>query len=389
MTSTTKDVWYHCGHCGSLFQSDFGFDESRVCEVCEKRPGVALWPVADTSALAEGGKRHQKFVNSGEKIDESGHRAVRKKRRSNIMLRIVIAWTLLLIGVVAVRHYFKTRTVEESSGNAFSNRMTEGTLADERVSLLQKALPDCHRALGGFLAAGTPEARNQFVLDPIETAGKMATFYARNSFPKVDVTKLRRTAQEVLRVGDEWMIATRWKEEGEEGVGFDAIFQYQSGAWKLDWLHFSRYSEFPWTLFLAGEGPDEAEFRLLARLRFQGDEAEQTGARLTFAMMAPEWGKPSETGMESPEFVVDRRGDEGLLLQAAFDHLQDDEGLFGSSLESMEPERLVRLRVKVKRDGVGGIRRFRLEELSAWHWIDTEVPGYDLDALREASFGGG
>jgi len=378
-----KDVWYHCGQCGSLFQSNFGFNDNRVCEVCEKDPSAGLWSEPDINSIDSAAK----LAGNKKQLDKAGNdgrRKVRKKRRNNVMMRVVIIWILLMLGVVGLRQYWSRSEAEKQRQEAISSKMD---LLDEKLAILNKALPECHRALAGFLTSGTPEARTQFIAKSAETAGKMAMFYQRNPFPSVDVGSLHRIAGEVIRVGDQWMISTRWKETIEDGAEFDAVFQWESDTWKLDWLHFSRYSEFPWASFLAGEGPDVAEFRLLARKHLQDDGEEGKGTRVAFVMLPPEWGRSTELGIESPQFLLDRGGDEGLLLGATFRAKTDNEFLFGGSLSSMEPEGIVRVRVEVKREEIGGVRRFEIKSLPACHWIDSEVPGFDLDVLRDDFFG--
>ncbi len=386
MSETTHKVWYHCGKCGSLFPSSFGPDEDRLCEECGSKPGTGAWPVREKTAAPESPPEDRVgFDKVGEAADESGRKAVRKKRRTNVMMRVVIIWTFAMLIAVWLRHHYAQKVKEKEKQEAVAGKMTTGTLADERVALLNSALPECHRALGGFLTSGSPEARNQFVVDAIDTAGKMATFYSYNAFPKVDVTGLSRSSQDIIKVGEEWMVSTRWK--GKDGIEFDAIFRRDRGTWKLDWQHFNRYSEYPWTLFLSGEGPDEAEFRLLGRLRLSGDEVEQSGARLPFVMLAPEFGKPAETGMESPELIVDRRSDDGILLEAAFAARKNNETIFGEKQKAMEPPGLVRLHVRVKRLNLAGQRSFRLEKIIACHWIDTPLLGFDLEKLKDEMFG--
>jgi hypothetical protein len=261
------------------------------------------------------------------------------------------------------------------------NNFAKGTMADEKIALMNRALPDCHAALAGFLTGGTPEVCNQFVADPIRMAGKMAIFYQRNPYPVMDVKNLKRIAQEPIKVGDEWMIETRW--QGQEGIEFDAFFRKDRETWKLDWEHFSRYGVYLWPLFLAGEGPDEAEFRLLARKLGGDDEAERVGSRLRFTLLSPVFGKAAETGMESPEFVVVRGSDEELLLGAAFAASESGDVRFGGSLKAMEPEGLIRVRVKIKRSESGGVRRFDLLKVRACHWLGSDVVGFDLEKLRD------
>lgn len=386
MSNSKNAVWYHCGRCGSLFESDFSYRPDRTCELCGKQPNIGVWPVPDEAAAAVN-PEVSAFAKRGEatKLNESGQRAVKKKRRSNTMMKIVVIWTFLMFLAVWLRHHYtKTENGKENQGK-IAAKMTTGTLADERVAILNKALPDCHRALGGFLSAGTPEARNQFVLDPINTAGKMATFYRSNLFPKVEVAKLSRIGQEIIQVGDSWMIKTRWKEQ--DGKEFDAIFGNESGTWRLDWAHFNQYSEYPWALFLAGEGPAKAEFRLLARQRLGKSENERHGSRLSLSLITPVFGKPRETGMASPEFVIDRRSDDGLLFSAAVKSREEGKAVFGQKLEPLEEPGLVRLRVSVKRTEVAGKRSFTLEKIHACHWIESDLSGYDLKLLRDDLFG--
>jgi DNA-directed RNA polymerase subunit RPC12/RpoP len=67
MSTKENNVWYHCGHCGSLFQSDFGFDESRICALCGEKPGVGLWPETEAVAPA-GAERHANFKKTGQRV---------------------------------------------------------------------------------------------------------------------------------------------------------------------------------------------------------------------------------------------------------------------------------------------------------------------------------
>lgn len=379
-----KQAWYHCGHCGSLFASGFGLDEDRLCAECGRKPGTGIWSIDEKRPLEREGDLAA-FDKKGESLDEYGQRASRKKGRKNIMVRIVVVWFVLISLAVWMASSNARRAKEKDMRlRKVGVNLAKGTMADESVALLSRALPDCHLALAGFLTGGTPEIRNQFVADPIETAGKMAGFYNNNPFPRFEAMDLKRIGQELIRVGDEWMIETHW--QGSDGLEFDAVFRREGVIWKLDWEHFARYGDYPWPLFLAGEGHDEAEFRLLARKVASGDEAEQGGSRLRFTLLSPQFGKPAETGMESPEFVVNRRSDEGLLLQAAFDAKESGESVFGSTMQLMEPEGLVRVRVRIKRGEFGGFRSFDLEKVEACHWIGVDEVGFDLKKLSDDLF---
>lgn len=378
--------FFHCGHCGSLFRSEPGHTESRECAVCHQKPGTGIWP-GEAGQPALKADRIGGFGKSAEITDDGGKRAVRKKRGKNLALRFVVAWIFVLGTVIAVRHFLTKADQEKEIGKQGEENMAEGTMADERVAIMASALPQCHQALAGFLTAGTPEARNQFVADPINTAARMAAFYGSNPFPRVDLKAVSRIGQQPLKVGGEWMIETRWQ-EGEDGACFDAVFRRGPGGWMLDWDHFARYCDKPWSLFLAGEGSEEAEFRLLARKVSGGDAAGQAGSGLRFELLAPVFGRPLESGAVSPEMVVARRSDEGLLLEAAFNAKEEGKPLFGSLMETMEPEGLVRVRVRVKRGEFGGVRSFDVSKVVACHWMSSDEAGFDLEDLRDDLFRG-
>lgn len=375
---------HHCGHCGSLFESEPGCDDERVCGVCLQKPGTGLWP----SNGGKGGDPRQDlaavFSRKGETIKNGGEDPAGKRPHKGITLGIVAVWAVLIgLGVWRFNH---DSNPDKDRRNPMPHDadMAEGTLADERVALLNGALPECHQALVGFLSAGSPEERNQFVADPVAMAGRMAVFYTLNPFPRVDVEKLRRIGQDTMRIGGEWMIGTRWQ-EGEDGAIYDAVFRMESGVWMLDWKQFSRYCDYPWALFLAGGGPGQGEFRLLAR---KASGLDESGAVLRFALLSPVMGKPLSTGVSSSVFEVPRGSDTGLVLQAAFDAKDDGKHHFGSGMEAMEPEGMVRVTVTVKRTDSGGNRSFEVGKVIASHWIDSDDPGFDLEKLKDDFSGG-
>lgn len=376
--------WYHCGRCGSLFQSAIGWEEERRCPHCGLKPDTGSRPI-HVDRLPESERSLAAFDKTGDAYPESGQRAVRKKRKKSLMMKFLVCWVVGMCLLIWIRTYhFQQKAGEDDGFQKDGVKFAKGTMADENVALLSLAMPECHKALAGFLTGGAPEIRNQFVAHPIETAGIMARFYKNNPFPNLVAADLKRTGQQLLKAGDEWMIETRWSDG--KGQEFDAVFRRDGAVWKLDWEHFSRYGDYSWPLFLAGEGPDVVEFRLLARKAGAGEKAEVTGSRLRFTLLSPVFGKPAEAGMESPEFVVNRHSDEGLLLDAAFDSKVSGHSLFGETLPQMEPEHWVRVRVRIKRGVFAGVKSFELEEVIACHWIGVDDPGFELDKLRDDLF---
>jgi hypothetical protein len=376
--------WYHCGRCGSFFLSDLGMEEDRLCADCGLKAATGIWP-GQGNRINVRDRNMAVFEKTGESLAESGRRAVRKKRKNSTTLKFIVCWAVLM-SLLVWKLRFDTRHkagAYAATGDKAVN-LAEGTMADERIAFLSRALPDCHRALIGFLTGGAPEIRNQFVADPIETAGIMAGFYKNNPFPSIEVAELRRTGQQPIKVGEEWMIETRWNDG--KGQKVDALFRRNGSVWKLDWEHFIRYGGYSWPLFLAGEGPAEVEFRLLARRVTTGEKAEADGSRLRFTLLSPVFGRPAEFGVESPEFVVNSSSDEGLLLGAAFDAKRSGKPIFGRELSPMEPGNLIRVRVRIKRGEFAGARSFELEEVMACHWIGGDDLGFDLKKLKDDFF---
>jgi len=108
---------------------------------------------------------------------------------------------------------------------------------------------------------------------------------------------------------------------------------------------------------------------------------------LIFTMLAPVFGSAGETGMQSPDFVIDRQSDEGLLIGAAFASREEGTRPFRQTLAALDPPGDIRVHVRVKRSEFGGNRTFTLEKVIACHWIDSKEVGYKLEELRDDLFG--
>lgn len=370
---------YHCGRCGSLFPAKHGHDEDRVCTVCKQRPGTGEW--------AEGYEDESGGSGSPESPPEATdgtpegilHRGATKRKDSNPLPWVVAFW-ILLMGLALWMH-------RNDSARDLAERNRAGieeARMKRKAAVLDAALPECHKVLWGFLNAGTLGERTKFVIKPDETAGKMAAF--RGRVPKVDPARLVRVGQELIGLEGGWAVRTHWK-EGADGESFDAVFRKESGAWLLDWEHFVGFSMRPWESFLAGAGPDEGEFRLYARLATDDDGSLGKVRQLRFVLLPPDAKGPAGERSDLPEFVVGRRSEEGLLLEAAFDAKLEGGGLFGGAMKQIGPDGLVRVRVVVERSDFGGVRKFEVVRIIACHWITSDAPGFDLGKLKEKAFG--
>jgi hypothetical protein len=282
------------------------------------------------------------------------------------MTKIVLGW-LLMMGLIllAVRFIWGSDAGHPAATSAAST--VKGTTGDESFVRLNQALPACYAALGRFLNAGTPEERNQFVLNPVATAGRMARFYDLNPLTRLDPKTLTNTTNTLLNLPAGQAVESRWL--AADGRTLDCVFVQQNGEWRLDWEHFARYCDYPWSLFLTGGGETELEFRLLARERLVKERSEASHMSLVF--YAPRSGYPEQTGTASPEFLIRRDSPDGKLLTAAFK--QQEQGLtpFGSKLASLEAPDMIRVRVRIRRlpATAESAHPFELVAVLACHWI--------------------
>jgi len=373
MNTNETGAWYHCGHCGALFQSDIGLDHRRVCEVCNNRPSVGVWPIV-SSASQKASAKVASFDKKGEKVRKITRMASGGKRRLRAAFWISMIWILILLGVVGLRHYFTNLPLKTKDQN--QSESPEDFPTGSGIRMMAQALPECDRVFRGFLAANSVEVRSGFVVRALELRETMESFYANEEVLRLGGNALQRTAQEWIRLGDEWMILTHWKDEGSR-MNLDVVFRKEVDSWKIDWMHFVRYSEESWEGFQAGNGANEAEFRLLARQLADEKKTSPGKPAMMIVLAAPEWGNPRQIIAESESFLIDPESDNGRLLKADF-HLRERQqtGLNGQ-LAALELEGWIRVRVKVSRDDLVGKYRFVIEELKACHWIDSELSGLD------------
>ncbi len=286
------------------------------------------------------------------------------------MLKLLIGWSVLLACIIlGARRMFHD---ESSPGKTVSAVAVETTgPSEDESTFLNETGPVCNKVFSGFLTAGTPETRNQFVLSPITTASRMARFYGLNPIANIDPATLQIAKAGVLDLPSGRALETLWKANDDRQ--FDAVFIQEGGEWRLDWDHFVRFSDYPWPLFLAGSGEPEGEFRLLARERLA--EERKTADTISIVLYAPRFGSVNQTGLQSPEFLIKRDSDNGRLLDAAFKLERKGERIYGVKIHHDNPEGLIRVRVKVRRIEENKERRFELERVVACHWYSVDDPG--------------
>lgn len=373
--SDSNLFWFHCGRCGSLFQSTPGEPEGRLCPNCGEDPGTGILNAPSQATTTE---ESAEVSNNRQKSGNRSKRSVRKNKTRHLMFKLLLGWSLVLVLIVFGARRMWPSAPPESSPDTASRADAAPAMTGDDVVLFQNAGPRCGEALAQFLTAGTPEKRNQFVLSPVTTASRMAQFYSLNPIPNIAPATLALTASGLLDLPGGKAFEAHWA--SDDGKVIDAVFREENGEWRLDWEHFSRYSDYPWPLFLAGTGPDEGEFRLLARERLAEErKGEET---ISLVLYAPRFSNPGEAGFQSPEFLVSRKQRDGQLLDAAFKLARSGGRVFDSKLPNPDPEDMIRVRVNVRRAENELGRTFEITSVIACHWHALDEPGVEVRVER-------
>jgi hypothetical protein len=294
-----------------------------------------------------------------------------QKAGSNTVVKFVGAWVicLVLLVVLAKRYWMGDEApVQDTHGEAFKQT---GDNADSL--LIRNAFQECATALNGFFDAAAPESRAQFVIDPIDAVKCLTGSDSIGPLTTGDGL-MKNLLAEVIHTPRGPAIETVW--ETGRGEKLDAVFFRDKETWKIDWRELARYSDQSWGLFLAEPGEKECEFRLLARERLEGERG--THSRMGVVFYPPRFGHMREAGSPSPEFSVDLTSADGRLLVAAFAAKKEGRGPFGSHLLSSDPDDLIRVRVRVRRNPADSHQKFTLVKVIACHWFSLDEPGYDV-----------
>jgi len=371
--------WFHCGHCAALFSSPPGDELERRCTFCGKDPSLTHGILTSRSATAIPQPMLNVKMASIERPVSRKKRDGGRSKSSYLPIKLSVFWVLMLLAVVLAARWLgeKEPPREESR---WSEKALTGTMADEDVANLQAALPKCRETMLAFLLAVQPEVRAQFVLNPVLMAGKVSRFYQQYPFISLDPAEIQYAGSDLLKLSDGNAIEIRWRLP--DGRQVDAVFREQDGDWRLDWEHFVRYSDSPWSMFLANAGESEEEFRLLARQRSSSTE-EKTG-KLSVAFYAPKFATPGDVGDPSPEFLIDQGSPDGQLLERAFKEAADVKGEspFGSRLNRLDPDGMIRVRVKIRRWMDGDTKKFEVTRVAACHWLSTDESGFSETGSR-------
>jgi len=313
---------------------------------------------------------------------EHSHRGEKQKKRRMKkkgvpMLLLVFGWSALMAGIILfANHRWKGAAARQAEwgGGKFRSGLT-----NEDYELLNRYAEFCHLLIMNVVAHNRPEEISQFVLNAPTTFSDMARFYRMNPGTQILEPQLQREAFSVIRLPEGTAIEGRW--QTGDGRVIEAVFRDEGDGLLLDWHHFVRYSDLPLGLFLAGNGPDEAEFRLLARQRLTRMVLDDAGERpMSVVFYPPRFGFPMDPGPPSPPIDLDWHSDAARKLLAGLEQARAGRKPFQSLLPAMESDdEMIRVRVVLRRiEEEDGERRFEIVEVRSCHWLEHEdfgIPG--------------
>lgn len=307
-----------------------------------------------------------------------------KPGRTRSVYWVALVW-LMVLGSIAGSRYVYVRFQEEkrkadSAANG-SRRMLEN-----KAKYLDQELVVCDQLLREFMTGGTVEEMGQYVFPIRDFADQAVAFRAVDILGRLNVNSLRRDYQDMFRLGDEWVIWTRWREVSAE-LEFDVVFRKDASGWKIDWPSFSQFNPVvSWRDFLTGAGPEKSEFKLLVR-KLKPYEIEVPERNfMALAFMEPVWGKPQQESGPTTVFMIDEMRKEVQSLSAAFEVKKTNRILYNAKIPPMELADWIRLSVVVSRTELDGKFRFALEEIKACHWVGSSASGYDPERLKMNKF---
>ncbi len=354
-----------------MFQAAAGEVDDRTCTACGRNPSLGIESPPSIPAFAPRADAIVTHTAGG--IWDAGKASFRKRKPNYFMVKLVSAWlALLFIIILGAKWLYQ----ENSSKTApyVSKATPKYIIPEEDIHLTEKASPLCTAAFSNFLSAATPEQSSQYVLNSSTSVARMTRFYSMNPLVNIDPRTLSITARAVIHLPAGRAIETQWTTA--DGHSLDAVFVAENDEWRLDWDHYARFSDYPWTLFLAGSGEPQGEFRLLARERLADER--KNAETISIVLYSPRFGDSKNPGYVSPEFLVKRDSKNGRLLGTAFKLEKSGARVFGVKLPSIDPEGFIRIRAKIRRTDTDLERHFELADVIACHWYATDVPGVDV-----------
>lgn len=364
--SQTDYYWFHCGSCGCLFQEAVGNFENRTCPQCGLDPA----PVIQEAAAAPVSPVGLAFTMQMAAAAPADPYKKRSYKKLITFLKIIGVW-LLFIGLIvwgAEMIWGGDPVSQTPQDPVVAEELRDSKpLSDEEI-YFEEQMPACLEVLKGYLAAKTVEEQLPYLWSKGLDVEMMKSYIESAALSDIDANTSTLVVKSKLDFGDGEAILTHW--ENEDGDLFDAVFIKQGEKWKLDWHHFVRYSSQAWPMFLAGSGTDEGEFRLLARERYP--EKRVASKNIEVMLYAPRHAHMDEAGFKATIEPLPLDSPGGKVLAAGFDQAKEGVSFFGSSIKRVNPDEMIRVRLKVRRISGDGTVRYEITDVSVCHWLNTD-----------------
>ncbi len=349
--SDTSGAWYHCTRCGSLFKASADPERRGTCPDCGGDPGGEEEAPAPAGPVKVRRKIRKKQPSRTSSRGGEG-------RKAKALMVFVIVWVVLL-GLWAISLHRRGKSTTPSASD--TPPLSSEDIEDQR--LVRDHLDACGNRLMEFLRAPDTGAQALHVLGGGRTVQRMARVQQFNPSNTTDeALEIKRYG--VIRTPEGRGIESFWKLGEEKSI--EVVFFEEEGEWKIDWDAYARAGSESWPLFLAGRGRGQGEFRLLARERIGADGEDEEFIGLV--LYGTRFGYPGEAVSPSPEVKVERNSPMGRQIEDAFKARKQGIAPFGSKLGDVDPEGMIRLRVRVSRRGEEE-RVFQIDELLACHWL--------------------
>lgn len=287
------------------------------------------------------------------------------KRKARALMVFVAVW----VGLVALMAAILKQKGGDTTPPAPEYVDKSGAPPEEDLMLLNKNFESSASHLQEFINASDAPTRSLHVLRSEKTVSRMVRYYA--AYPAMeDPGDLGLDFNQVIHTPAGPAIEAVWT--WGENQKIDTVFFQEGDEWKLDWDAFVRFNTEPWSLFLAAQGgPTEGVFRVLARERIGATG--KNDEYIALVLGVPRSGYPGELSLPSPEIRVKRASEAGRRIEEAFKAREQGLGTYGSKAVQNDPSGMIRLRVRIAREGEAE-RTYRITELLGTHWLELDEP---------------
>jgi predicted nucleic acid-binding Zn-ribbon protein len=379
--------WHHCGKCGEIYKGS----ALAPCPACASTslPARKKINVHTVDAGASQTRRDFNPKLSAEpasapklvRIDTSVHSAddptasrkssERKRKKSNSLIKFVIAW---IIGLILIVGLIKWQFGDDQPLPLAtpSAETADNTLLSKNIDIFSRAYPHIMKSTGEFIDARAAESLAPYCRQRPSLAMTIFNDGAKAFLFKPETTELFQN--NIIHIDGQPMIETVWQDDRKRKM--EIVYAEEDGRWLIDWESYAKSSTLPWSVFQSDGGDGEGTFRMLVRERLA--EQKYNDPSMSVVFYEPSFFHGGPAGMITPEFSVDRKSRNGRLLAAALAARLNDKPLFQSIFPKADPPSMARVTVKIRRVTKEKEKNFELVEVLACHWMGIDDLGVEL-----------